>query len=279
VKIPSILFAPLQAAINRKNQEDSFDVNHPWYHRLILLEEDGLIDVEYQGEYELWFDDETIATILQDLLKLLNQPDISSRLRSFTYRTDAVLAANGTYNYNIDPLIDGEQQFPSLIRVSLDRGHGEHGYKILNSSQLGNDWGEGGVLARLLDKAPCLDELLTPVPPNSNFFQGCQHPLKSLEVDAGFEHMDFIRNFTTCSRFPNIKKLVFTDFRQYYLDDWQAQTTSFEDYILFFRSSIAAQLQSICLREVNLTSNQVDRLLAIRREGVEITRHQFQKSN
>jgi hypothetical protein len=279
VKTPSILFAPLQAAINRKNQEDGFDANHPWNHRLILIEEDGLIDVEYKGEYELWFDDGTISTVLQDLLKLLNHPDISPRLRSFTYRTDAVLAANGTYDYNIDPLIDGEQQFPSLIRLSLDRGHGEHGYKILNSPQSGDDWGEGGVLARLLDKAPCLDELLTPVPPNSNFFQGCQHLLKSLEVDAGFEHMDFIQNFTACSRFPSIKKLVFTEFRQHYLDDWQAKTISFEDYILFFRSSIAAQLQSICLREVNLTSNQVDRLLAIRREGVEITRHQFQKSN
>jgi hypothetical protein len=268
----SILFAPLQAAINRKNQEDDVDANHPWYHRLILVETDGLIDVEYQGEYELWFDDETSTSILQDLCQLLAHPDVAGRLRSFTYRTDAALAANGTYDYNIDPLVDGAQPFPKLIRLSLDQGDGEHGYKILNSPQSGEDWHEAGVLARLLTKAPCLADLVTPVPPDSNFFQGSPHPLQSLDVDAGFDHVDFIRNLAACSRFPKLRQLIFTDLRQYYLDDWQTQTTSFDDYVLFFKSPIAVQLESIVLRAVNLSPEQVKQLLAIRSEGVEITR-------
>jgi hypothetical protein len=267
----SILFAPLQAAINRKNQETGFDANHPWHHQLTLLEADGLIDVEYQGEYELWFDDETTTTILQDLCQLLAHPDVASQLRSFTYHTNAALAANGTYGYNIDPLVDGEQPFPHLIRLSLDQGEGEHGYKILNSPQSGEDWHEAGVLARLLTKAPCLADLVTPVPPDGSFFQGSQHPLQSLDVDAGFDHVDLIRNIATCSRFPNLQKIMFTDLRQYYLDDWQTQTTSFNDYVLFFKSSIALQLESIVLRAVNLSPEQVKQLLAIRRNGVEIT--------
>ena len=126
-------------------------------------------------------------TILQDLFKLLTHPDVAPRLRSLTYLTEATLAANGTYDDNIDPLVDGEHQFPNLIHLSLAQGHGEHGYKILTSPQSGDDWYEAGVLARLLDKAPCLEDLVTPGPPNDRFFQGCQHPLQSLDIDAGVE--------------------------------------------------------------------------------------------
>jgi hypothetical protein len=270
----SILFAPLEDAIKQNNQENNFETNHPWYHRLTLVEAAGLVDVEYQGEYEIWLDDNTTVTILENLLKILTHPDFAPRLRSFTYLTDAALAANGTYDYNIDPLVDGEHQFPNLIHLSLAQGHGEHGYKILTSPQSGDDWYEAGVLSHLLDKTPFLEELVIPVPPNQSFFQGCQHPLRSLDVDAGFDCVDFIRNLAACSRFPNIQRLVFTDFRQYYLDDWRTQTTSFEDYILFFNSQIASQLQSISLREVNLTPKQVDEILAIRSKGVDITCHQ-----
>lgn len=48
------LFAPLQAAIARKNNEDGISTDHPWYHRLIVDESGGLVDVEYRGEYELF---------------------------------------------------------------------------------------------------------------------------------------------------------------------------------------------------------------------------------
>jgi hypothetical protein len=47
------LFAPLQAAIARKNQESGFDASHPWRHQLAVNESGGLLDVEYRGEYEL----------------------------------------------------------------------------------------------------------------------------------------------------------------------------------------------------------------------------------
>jgi hypothetical protein len=188
------LFAPLQAAIDRKNQEDGFDVSHTWHHQLSLGEADELLDVEYRGEYELWFDDQPTVTILQDLLRLLASAQVAPRLRSFTYRTEAVLAANGTYDYNIDPLVETEQRFPNLTRLSLDQDQGEHGYKILISPLSGDDWQEAGVLARLLDKAARLEELVTPAPPNGSFFQGRRHSLRSLDVDAGFGHADFIRH-------------------------------------------------------------------------------------
>jgi hypothetical protein len=47
----STLLAPLQAAINQNNQENSFDPSHPWYHRLTLVEAAGLLDVEYQSKW------------------------------------------------------------------------------------------------------------------------------------------------------------------------------------------------------------------------------------
>lgn len=147
------LFEPLNAAILRKNEEDGFGPDHPWYHQLIIGESRGLVDVEYRGEYELWFDDRTKVPILEDLLRLLASNDIAHALRSFTYRTEAVLAANGTYDFNIDALVDSAQAFPNLTQLSLDQGEGEHGYKILTSPSSGDDWQEAGVLARVLDKA------------------------------------------------------------------------------------------------------------------------------
>jgi uncharacterized protein (TIGR02996 family) len=268
------LFAPLEAAIARKNREDGFDASHAWCHQLTVNLAADSLDVEYEGEYELWLEDRTTVTILQDLLRLLASAEVAPSLRSFTYRTEAVLAANGTYDYNIDPLLEGVQPFPNLVRLSLDQGAGEHGYKILTSPLSGDDWHEAGVLARMLDKAPRLEALVTPVCPNESFFQGRPHPLQFLDVDAGFGRADLIRHLTGCSRFPDLRRLVFTDFRQYYLDDWRERTTQFEDYVLFFRSPVASRLQSICLREVNLTPDQIRRLLDVRSEGVEITRSQ-----
>ena len=268
------LFAPLQATITRKNREVGFDATHPWHHQLIVVESPDSLDVEYRGEYELWLDDGTTVTILEDLLRLLARAVVAPALRSFTYRTEAVLAANGTYDYNIDPLVEGDREFPNLTRLSLDGGEGEHGYKILTSPLSGDDWTEAGVLARLLDKAPRLEDLASPVPPGGSFFEGRPHPLRSLDVDAGFGHADFIRQLAGCTRFPELRRLAFAEFRQTYLDDWRDRTTRFEDYLLFFGSPVASGLESIRLREVDLTADQICRLLGMRSAGVEISRRQ-----
>jgi hypothetical protein len=266
-------FAPLQKAIARKNKEDGFDASHPWFHHLTVNESDGLLDVQYRGEYELWFDDRSTVTILQDLLRLLASAGVAPALRSFTYRTEAALAANGTYSIVIDALFTGDRPFPRLSRFVLDQGHGEHGYKILASARNGGDgwYEEAGVLADLVGRAPALQDLVTPSPPSSEFFQGESHPLRSLDVDSGFGHANFIRNLAVCSRFPELRRLVFTDFRQSYLDDWRKQTTRFEDYVSLFRSPVASQLESISLREVGLSGDQIRRLLKLRSAGVEIT--------
>jgi hypothetical protein len=267
------LFAPLRSSIARKNREGGFDAGHPWHHRLAVNESDGLLDVEYCGEDELWFDDRTTVTVLQDLLRLLASPEVAPTLRSFTYRTQAVLAANGTFAILIDTLLTGTEPFPRLSRFVLDQGAGEHGYKILASARNGGDgcYEEAGVLADLLARAPALRELVTPSPPSAGFFQGPSHPLRSLDVDAGFEHAGFIRNLAGCSRFPELHRLVFTDFRQSYLDDWREQATPFEDYASLFASPVASRLESISLREVSLSGDQRRQLLEMRSEGVEIT--------
>ena len=255
----------------RNNQENAYHESDPSTQQLTVTEGAGLLDVEYRGEYEMCFDDRSIVTILKDLLLLLASPEVAPRLRSFTYRTDAFRAANGTYAYDIDPLIDGDQPFPNLTRLSLDQGQGEHGYKILNSPLSGDDWLEARALARVLNKSPRLEELVTPVPPNADFFAGAQHPLRTLDVDAGFGQANFIRQLACCSRFPELRRLVFTDLRQDYLDDWRSQTTRFEDYVSFFESPIAYQLETIRLQEVSLRPDQIARLLNIRSVGVAFT--------
>jgi hypothetical protein len=61
------------------------------------------------------------------------------------------------------------------------------------------------------------------------------------------------------------------------MKDWRDRTTTFEDYLHFFESRIASGLRSVCLREVSLTSNEVERLLGIRREGVEIHQAEYRR--
>lgn len=261
----SDLFAPLQALIAQHNLERDYCVSHPWYHQLSVYEENNLLDVEYHGESEIYFQPGPAVPILHDLLTLLARPDVACRLNSFTFRTPGAIAADGACDYDIDPLVDGEHSFPKLKRVFLDQGQGEHGYKILTSPSSGDHWNEAGVLARLLSKAPRLDALTSPVPPNEAFFRGPRHPLRVLDVDAAHKHADFIRRLAECTRFPELRRLTFTDYR------WRTQTTRFEDFELFFQSPLAAQLESICLREVILTPDQIRRLRAIRSDSVEIT--------
>jgi hypothetical protein len=263
------LFLPIRASIDRKNREGGFTAGH----QLTVNESLGLVDVEYRGECELWFDDDSILPILDDLLHLLGSPEVAPTLRSFTHRTDAALAANGTYSIIIDALFTGDQPLPRLSRFVLDQGDGEHGYRILASARNGGDgyYEEAGVLADLLARAPVLEELVTPSPPSDAFFKGPSHPLRSLDVDSGFDQASFIRNLAGCSRFPELRRLVFTDFRQSYLDDWREKATTFEDYLSLFASPVGSRLESISLREVSLTRDQINKLLEMRSKGVDIT--------
>lgn len=110
------------------------------------------------------------------------------------------------------------------------------------------------------------------MPPNESFFRGPRHPLRSLNVDAGFGHADFVKHLATSERFGQLRELVFIDFQQHHLGDWREKTTTFDDYVRLFNAPIASTLDSICLRELNLTEEQVRSLLATRSDGVEIKR-------
>lgn len=151
-------FAQVQQGIERYNRERDREPGHPWRHELLINDSNGLIDVEYRGDYELWFEDDSIGTVLEDLLRLLASNELAPRLRSFVHRTEAVIAANGTYSIVIDALLESGQIFPALAQLELDQGQGEHGYKILASARNGGDgfYDEAGVIADLLNAAPAL---------------------------------------------------------------------------------------------------------------------------
>lgn len=194
-------------------------------------------------------------------------------MRSFEYRTQAVYAANGTFEYRVDPLAFGGHTFPNLVRLDLDRGHGEHGYKVLATDHQGGD--SKLIAARLLEKAPRLEELSLPVPPDEDFFRGGPHPLRALRIDSAYEERaaDFVRRLSGCGRFPSLRVLEFTDYRQDYMDGWRAKATPFEDCLRLFRSPVGRQLETIRLLETSLAEGQVRELLSIRSQGVEITTH------
>lgn len=263
----------LEATVRRHNQHHEFDERHPWYHSLATLSFGGLLDVEYRGESYLNFYPDEGVSILTNLLRRLSSPELAPRLRSFTFVTPGSWAANGTCNYDIDPLLEGTQTYPNLLLLSLDQGSGEHGSKILNSDRWGDYFDAGPILAMMLERAPRLDYLLSPVPPSADFFQGKPHPLRHLNVDAGYDHQSFLRNLADSSRFPQLEELVFTDFVQDHTDDWREHTTPFEDYVRFFRSKTAAGLKTMKFQDVDLAPDLIRDLLRIRKDGVTISRH------
>jgi uncharacterized protein (TIGR02996 family) len=267
------LLADLEETVTRQNQHSKYDKTQSWYHSLATLSVGGLLDVEYRGESYLNFYPDDGVSILTELLRRLASPELAPRLRSFTFNTPGSWAGNGVCNYDIDPLLESDQTYPNLLVLSLDQGEGEHGYKILNSDRWGDYFDAGNVLAMMLERAPRLDYLLSPVPPNAEFFQGKPYPLRHLNVDAGLDHQSFVRNLADSSRFPQLEELVFTDFCHPHTDDWREHTTPFEDYVQFFRSKTAARLKTITLQQVDLAPDRIQDLLRIRKAGVTISRH------
>src|SRR5262249_45937067 len=151
----------------------------------------------------------------QEALAAVVSPEVSPVIRSLTFRGPDE-GSNGTRNWDLSPLTEGEAVFPQLRSVSIEQTKpADHNRTIVAS-----DYAEDGALARLLAKAPGLESLVTPSAPNPEFFQVGERPLTFLSVDAGYDHQDFIRGLARSSCFPGLRSLEFGEYNETYMDDY-----------------------------------------------------------
>lgn len=195
----------------------------------------------------------------EDLLNTLANPEIAARVRSLILRGPDE-GANGTKNWDIEPLLATKASFPELetFAIQLNRP-ADH-----NRSVVAADHEEHGVLARLLTKAPRLQELTVPSAPNSSFFETGHRPLRFLSVDAGYDTQNFISHLAGSTCFPELRTLEWGEYHENYMDDYLTRCTSLDDYRELFQSEAFGSVTRFVWRNPVCTEEEIRELKALK---------------
>lgn len=211
----------------------------------------GCIHLEYIGSP---FDEpfELLCAAIRDSA-------VAARLGSLILRSSDDEGANGTRNWDITSLLTGAD-FPVLRRVEIEQNRpGDH-----NRIIIGSDYDEEGAIGALLQKAPRLTSLAVPSAPNATFFAVTDHPLRHLNVDAGYDTQNFISNLAASASFPSLYALEFGEFNETYLEDFRSRCTPFDDYRRLFRSPAFRGVRLFVWRNPQCSEAEIQELSALR---------------
>lgn len=221
------------------------------YARLSIVEFGGLVHVDYCGS--------PFSSVYSRYLQILNTRAVAETLASIVLRSPDT-GANGTCNWDLGELIRGDVEFPKLELFAVQQNSpGDHNRKILASM-----YEEEGILGTLLRKAPNLDALVAPSAPDASFFEVREHPLRHLNVDAGFDTQSFIANLASSSSFPGLRSLEWGEYNETYMDTFPQGCTPFADYCSLFGSPAFAQVNAFTLRNPVCTTDQIATLRNLR---------------
>lgn len=200
---------------------------------------------------------------LTPVIEFLSAPAIAGVLRAVTLDGHADRhRLNGTLPVELDTFVQAAGGYPYLDTFATEQGEG-----II----VGN-YDEAGQLGCLLAACPRLRKLVAPSAPDVTFFAGPPHPLEELDLYTGYDTQRFVPNLTRSSRFPKLRALRYNDFCCEYMAPRPEQFTPCRDWEAFFRSPVCAALRTVDLSGTLLTETEVRTLLAIRSEGVSISR-------
>jgi uncharacterized protein (TIGR02996 family) len=234
--------------------ESTHDISGDLANALQVTSSQGLLDIRYDSTRREW-DERALA--------LLAGREVAPVLRELRLLGDG-WAANGVRDIRIDALLGGHV-FTNLAVFEVER-EGEDGMPWIGGLD-----DEQGALGRLLARAPALRVLISPSAPDATFFQVGERPIKELHIVAGLAHQDFIGNLARSSCFPALRVLIWNDANHTYRDGWSQYSTPAEDYFALFRSQAVARAEQIVLRDLYVTQEQMQQLLAIRSQGVVIS--------
>jgi hypothetical protein len=185
--------------------------------RISFTEVQNLVQIEYFGF--------AFGESFSDLIHLLCNPDIASFTQSLVFRS-VDEGANGTFYWDFTELNRSSVVFPNLTTFFVEPHHDDwHNHPVIAEMLE-----EEGMIGRLLAQMPNLREMTVPSAPDASFFQVGQRPLSTLRVEAGYDHQNFILNFSRSSCFPSLEMLDFSDFNEQYMDDYLEYCIPFDHY-------------------------------------------------
>lgn len=219
--------------------------------RLTVIQTADVFHLDFYGDC---FEDS-----YEDLLTTLARTDLAAGLRSLILRGPDE-GANGTKNWDLQPLLNLESAFPELETFAIQLNQpGDH-----NRSIIGADFEEAGVLAQLLSKSTRLQELTVPSAPDAEFFRVGERPLRSLSVDAGYDTQGFISNLASSSCFPALRNLEWGEYHETCVDDYLSNCTPLEDYRALFQSKAFATVNRFVWRNPVCTDDEIKELKALK---------------
>jgi len=244
------LLRELQECISESSQ---FNWDGGDYERLLFAEVKGLLHIEFYGEP--WR--ETFA----GFVKLVCIPDVASKIGALFFRSPDE-GANGTNNWDFSKLIESEITFPNLKILFVEPYQLDwHNHPIIAECLE-----EAGMISKLITKMPNLQSMTVPNAPDASFFEMRRQSLSYLRVESGYDHQNFILNFSRSLCFPNLEVLDFSDYNEQYVDDYPAACTPFEYYVELFRSQAFASIRMFVLRNAVLSETELAELHGLRKD-------------
>jgi hypothetical protein len=219
--------------------------------RLAVTPVNDVFDIDFYGD--------AFGKAYMDLLDTLARPHIAPLIRSVILRGPDE-GANGTHNWNLEPLLATDATFARLETFAVQQNTPvDH-----NRAVIGRAYHEDGVLGRLLAKAETLQELTVPSAPAANFFEAGQRPVRFLNVDAGYATQSFIRNLAASSAFRDLSSLEWGEYNETYMDDFRANCTPLEDYRALFGSKAFSNVKRFVWRNPVCSPQEIAELKQLR---------------
>ena len=224
-------------------------------HKAKIKEKKGsdLFSLEYQTS---WYDDYGNDHTLP-ILAILSSPDYANKISAITLKGEDE-GVNGTQNWELKALLNNKATFDHLEEFILPLNDKKNHHRKIVTFKSSYDENNG--LAILLDKAPNLKKLVAPSAPGPKFFDRKSHGLKELNLQSGYDHLNFIANLSKSKCFKDLTSLTFRDYAETYMDDYKDSCTKYDDYLALVNSSTLSSLKNIALIDTILDKKQKDAL-------------------
>jgi hypothetical protein len=238
----------LRADINASNKRNT---SVAYMERLNFWQVGGHFHIEFYGDPEG-------ESYYKTLEKIAEDPVASAVASICLGGPDR--GANGTRSWNLEPLARPSANLPNLRHFSVQQIRPtDH-----NRTIIGDIYEEDGVIAKIARKTPNLTELIVPSAPNSEFFGVKLKKLAYLNVDAGYDTQNFIRNLSQSAGFRNLKCLEWGEYCETYMDGWRQLCTPFEDYQALFSSEAFPNFQRFVFKNPVCSEGELAELKSLR---------------
>ena len=224
---------------------------------------DASLELRYSQKgdlYEIEFiADEPASPLCSIFFEIINQEEFAEQIWSLRLQ-GADEGINGTNNWDLAALAQNPKViFRNLKQILLPLNEKNH-HRIIVTGD--DDYEENGVLAKILSKMPHLEFLQSPSTPNEDFFKHSTS-IKTLHIQAGYNHQNFIYNLAQSKNFEHLETFKFWDYAESYMENYEQYATSVGDYIALFSSTHLPKLKKVYLYHTQLSPQDQEKLRSL----------------